>query len=137
MQVFSGEPRSNAGGAALVRYPMKLRSVPPLAFAVALALAAAVVAACSGLQVNLGDKPGASGGAAAAGNANAGGPGGLAVDPDPNAACADGKKTTISGTVYDPAGQWPLYNAVVYVPHATGELPAFRPGAACEKCTDP
>ena len=116
---------------------MKLRSVLPLAFSVLLAASALVVAACSGLQVSLGDKSDGASGARAADNGDAGGPGGLAVDPDPTAACADGVKTTVSGTVYDPAGQWPLYNAVVYVPHSSGPLPAFAPGAACEKCTDP
>jgi len=122
---------------------MNIRSA--LSLAVSLAL---LGAACSGVHVNLGDAPGGEsgygsnasqpfGGAAAGGaSALAGGPGGLMVDPDPNMVCADGKKTSISGTVYDPAGQWPLYNAVVYVPNVGGALPAFRPGVACERCTD-
>jgi len=112
---------------------MNLRAALP--FALPTALAAAVGAACSGLPVSLGDKVSAKGpdlGVAGAG----GGAGGLMVDPDPNAACSGGKKTSISGTVYDPAGQWPLYNAVVYVPRSPGELPAFGQGVACEKCTE-
>jgi hypothetical protein len=122
---------------------MNLRSVLPLA--VPAALAVFIAAACSGMHVNLGDGQtnGVSGmggnPALAAGGAagDLGGRGGLMVDPDPNTVCADGKKTTVSGKVYDPAGNWPLYNAVVYVPHADGALPAFPQGVACEKCTKP
>ncbi|HYQ44706.1 MAG TPA: carboxypeptidase-like regulatory domain-containing protein [Polyangiaceae bacterium] len=119
---------------------MNLRPVLPVAFSCALALL--VAAACSGLAVSLGDQPAAASGGpglASGGttDAEAGSPGGLMPDPDPNAVCPDGKKTSVSGTVYDPAGQWPLYNAVVYVPRVNGELPAFRPGVACEKCTEP
>jgi len=47
-------------------------------------------------------------------------------------ACADGKTTTLSGKVYDPAGANTLYNVVVYVP--TGPLPALKTGAGCDTC---
>jgi len=46
--------------------------------------------------------------------------------------CTGATKTTISGTVYDPAGVNPLYNVIVYVPN--GPLPAIPNGVTCDKC---
>jgi hypothetical protein len=42
--------------------------------------------------------------------------------------------TTISGTIYDPAGKNPLYDVVAYIPN---QMPsAITPGASCYSCAD-
>jgi hypothetical protein len=48
--------------------------------------------------------------------------------------CQNGGSTTISGTIYDPAGKNPLYGVVAYVPNATPQ--PFTPGASCYSCSD-
>ncbi len=46
--------------------------------------------------------------------------------------CSGGGTTTVSGTVYNPKGDVPLYNVTVYVPNA--ELAPITDGASCDKC---
>ena len=47
-----------------------------------------------------------------------------------------GQTTTISGTVYDPAGNNPMYDASVYIPlRAKLALPPFTSGATCDTCS--
>src|SRR5262249_32624008 len=46
--------------------------------------------------------------------------------------CSGGGETTLTGTVYDPAGKNPLYGIVVYVP---SQPPApISTGASCYSC---
>jgi len=48
--------------------------------------------------------------------------------------CAPGTTTSISGTVYDPAGNNPLYNVIVYVPSQGEVLDAIPVGVTCPTC---
>ncbi len=47
--------------------------------------------------------------------------------------CTSGVHTTVSGTVYDPSFQDPLYNITVFVPDDP-KLPALPAGASCDGC---
>jgi hypothetical protein len=44
----------------------------------------------------------------------------------------EGPKTTLSGVIYDPAGNVPLYNVAVYIPNKT--LDAVPEGLSCQQC---
>jgi hypothetical protein len=46
--------------------------------------------------------------------------------------CDGGGTTTLSGTVYTPAGDLPLYNVIVYVPQ--GPVRPFAQTLSCERC---
>ncbi len=50
--------------------------------------------------------------------------------------CPAGQTTTLTGTVYDPAGNHPLYNALVYVPNNPNDpgLQPFPAGITCDVC---
>jgi hypothetical protein len=57
----------------------------------------------------------------------------------PRQVSCDGGTTSVSGTVYAPAGAArggdPLYNALVYVPNGT--VAPFTPGVSCDRCGAP
>jgi hypothetical protein len=50
-------------------------------------------------------------------------------------ACAGDAKTTLSGKIFDPAGNVALYNVVVYVPNEA--LAAINTGPSCDSCESP
>ncbi len=58
------------------------------------------------------------------------------VDDDafaPKGKCNGAPETSITGVVYDPAGNTPLYNVIVYIP--TKEVEPFPPsGVSCDRC---
>src|ERR1019366_5781231 len=52
--------------------------------------------------------------------------------------CAGGGHTTISGTVFDPAGKNPLHNIVVFAPRDVTQLPKIAQGTnTCNTCDTP
>ena len=76
--------------------------------------------------------PGDGGGGDGGGGDGGGGDGGCVNLQCNQVTCPDGGTTAITGTVYDPSGQVPIYNALVYVPN--GPVLPFTPGVTCDRC---
>jgi hypothetical protein len=75
------------------------------------------------------------------GDDGGGGGGGDAAAPCVSGLCVAqqscpqaGVTTTLSGTVYDPAGNDPLYNVIVYVPNDPTKVGQLPSGASCDQC---
>src|SRR5215472_2066355 len=116
-------------------------------------LVAAAVVACSsssGSNDTFGDDASAGQGSSSSGGSPGGfgssnGGSGYHGDGGPcvNLQCAQtdctskGKSadaTTVSGTVYDPAGKNPVYNAIVYIPNEPVKPITTGVGPVCDKC---
>jgi hypothetical protein len=90
--------------------------------------------------VSSGDGASSGGGASSgSGGASSGGSGdgGFSLGCSPLSSCQvhcpdAGPSTSLSGTVYDPAGKVPLYNVLVYIPTET--LKPITTGATCDQC---
>src|SRR5260221_4543585 len=115
------------------------RFLPPILPIAALAVSASAVRACGSNNDDSSNPEGGPGddGSTCLSCNNEGGPrpgcvglGCKQVDcSDPNV------KTTLTGTVFDPAGKVPVFNAVVYVPQdPDAKLPDINDGASCDRC---
>ncbi len=108
------------------------------------ALVAGMAPACGSSSDNgNGDDGGSSGSSGASGSSgctgfcsDSGGPPGCVGLACMQVGCDDPSvSTTLTGTVYDPAGKVPIFNAIVYVPQDNPPaLPAITDGPSCDKC---
>jgi hypothetical protein len=106
--------------------------------------AVALVAACSATSSRSGFDDGTDGGAGDEGgtgpkigggdNSGEGGGGCQGIGCKVTA-CSNGKPTSLTGQVFDPAGKNPLYNIIVYIPtDPNAALPPITQGMTCDKC---
>jgi hypothetical protein len=123
-------------------------SRPPFArFVIAASLALAAPAACGSSDNSTFSRDTDTAGSSLVGFGDAslfgdGGPGSVTDGSAPRcttagqcvSACSAGGETTITGTVYDPAGKNPLYGVVVYVP--SKPVAPIATGASCYSCSD-
>ncbi|MDB4974667.1 MAG: uncharacterized protein JWN48_3008 [Myxococcaceae bacterium] len=150
-RIFSGAPRNSPFRSAAQPQSSTPRAHDPdRAFCALAPLLALALVACGGDDTLVGQGGGSPKDAGSAPDggkrdASAGGDGGplIGLKPQPSSdvcsglqcqqmECASGKTTTISGTIYDPAGRNPLYNIAVYVPNEAVE--EFKSGATCDTC---
>lgn len=85
---------------------------------------------CGGLTANCGTCP--TGQFCGGGGPNKCGSGNTCINLQCQQVTCPSGTTSVSGTVYDPAGLRPLPNVYVYVPNGTPA--AFTDGATCDKC---
>ena len=112
-----------------------IRSLASVAAAATLALALSAGCGSANKGGGFSDDPSGSSGGPGGGADGGGGVEGSTPPLGPEIeGGTPGCGTTISGTVYDPAGRNPLYGVAVYVPKST---PAALPsGAACNSCSE-
>src|SRR5262245_14841041 len=84
----------------------------------------------SGASSSTGATSNGSGGSLSIGTGNQPSIGGQVVS-----SCDDPKSTKVTGKVYSPKGDLPLYNVVVYVPVPGEAQPDISEGATCDKCS--
>ena len=114
-----------------------------LALLAALFCAVVVLGACGSKANDLGGDDGGQLFSSSGGFGDDSGPAGATCNNGKGWACSVNKAcgsgaTTLTGKVYDPAGQNPLYNVEVFIPNDATTLPAITPGTnSCNTCDVP